>query len=282
MDDGRYGIYEEVPDTGVLILREIPDPAPLQLGETRPEFDEEGEPIWYIGNQGIVGPTDEELVFAELPIPKIKLRRIQARHMTEVFSIRGVNGFGIGAKGFVVRLDLQHLKNESRIPIDLEGVPVEVEVASAPAFRSHDDLYLSPVPVAAGIQVNFGDGFIAGGTLGPHIVRDETQPGIACCQIWSLTASHVAQDLNAPSPTPGTRPVYQPSTIAGSNLWGYIAHSWSALACSTVADPHCTSPSAPINWTDRNPDVAAIAHVNLAHILLGNGVGAMAAGKDPV
>jgi hypothetical protein len=106
-------------------LREIPDPAPLQLGETRPEFDEEGEPIWYIGDQGIVGPTDEELVSAELSIPKIELRRIQARHMTEVFSIRGVNGFGIGAKGFVVRLDPQHLKNESRIPIDLEGVPDE-------------------------------------------------------------------------------------------------------------------------------------------------------------
>jgi hypothetical protein len=278
--DGRYGIYEDIPSAGVLIPREIPDPAPLEAGEVRPEFDEEGEQIWYVGHQGVVGPTDEEPVSKELPVPKIELRRIQARRMAEVFRIRGVHGFGIGARGFVVRLDPQYLKNESRIPIDLEGIPVEVELASTPTFRSHYANHWRPVPISSGIQVLFANGFVASGTLGPHIVRDGTQPGgIACCQIWSLTASHVVQDFDEPPPVPGTRRVHQPTYIPGSptvGFWGYVAHSWSALACT----PICHLSSAPINWTDRTPDVAAIAHISLAHAENPNTF--VATGNEPI
>src|SRR3954454_24252732 len=36
--DGRDGIYEDLPGTGRIIARELPDPAPLQPGELRPAF----------------------------------------------------------------------------------------------------------------------------------------------------------------------------------------------------------------------------------------------------
>ncbi len=255
-EDNRYGVYEEVPGTGILIPRKIPDPDLLEVGETLPEFDEEGERIWYIGHQGIVGPTDEDLVSEQLPVPKIELRRIQARHMTAIFTIRGVHGFGIRATGFSVFLDPESSENQKAIPSTLEGIPVEVVTANAPTFRSHFDLYKRPVEIADGIQPDGAPGI---GTLGPHIVQNSP----TCCKIWSLTASHVVQDLNAPPPI--GKDVYQAGQIAG-NLWGKVAYSWSNLTCNTVADPNCTRPSAPVNWTDQTPDIAAIAHIALNHM----------------
>lgn len=266
MVDGRYGIHEEVPGTGMIILREIPDPAPLWSGEKRPEFDEEGSPIWYVGDQGIVGPTDEEPVSAELPIPKIELRRIQARRKGEILSVLGVHGFGIGAKGFLVLLDPEHLENESRIPAMLEGIPVEVEVTSPTVFVAHADLFRRPVEIGVGITVvREGETQQAFGTLGPHIVRDEIQPGIACCQIWSLTAGHLVQRLALFPPAPGTVPVYQPTNSSPGNLWGYVAHSWTNVTCNTPTDPNCNRPDAPVNFTDQTPDVGAIAHIGINH-----------------
>lgn len=75
---GCYHIFEKVPGTPYVIGREIPNPAPLEPGEVRPDFDPEtGLPIWYIGHQPFVGPTDEEPISPELPIAKIELERIR-------------------------------------------------------------------------------------------------------------------------------------------------------------------------------------------------------------
>lgn len=58
-----YGIFEEVPGTAVVLTRDLPDPAPLRLGEVRPDLDlETGERIWDKGDQGFVGPTMEFLL----------------------------------------------------------------------------------------------------------------------------------------------------------------------------------------------------------------------------
>ena len=84
--------------------------------------------MWYIGNQPYIGPTDEEPFSPDLPIPLIELKRIQARHQKEISSIPGVQGFGIGAKGFVVFLLPEKRENASQVPKVLEGVPVEVKL----------------------------------------------------------------------------------------------------------------------------------------------------------
>ncbi len=124
--DNCYGIYEEVPGTGVIINREIPDPAP-----GRPQGKEpykHGQEIWYIGNQPYVGPTDEEPFSKDLTISRVEMKRIQARHMKEIMSIPGVHGFGMGAKGFIVFLLPENKDNDKQIPQTLEGIPVEVEI----------------------------------------------------------------------------------------------------------------------------------------------------------
>jgi hypothetical protein len=258
--DGRYGIYEEVQGTGVLIPREIPDPAPLRKGRVRPSVDEEGEAIWYIGDQGFVGPTDEEPVSVDLPIPKIELRRIQARHMEQIFSIPGVHVFGIGVKGFVVSIDPEQISPGSRIPDEIENIPVIVEQGGVAQLKNHANKVTRPVPVGAGISTTFqvieGPIVTSAGTLGPHVVRDLTTPGIACCQIWSLTAAHVIQDFDEPIPV--GRLVYQPTN--SQPYWGKVAHSWSLISCGS----NC-GPTGLVNWTDQNPDVAAIAHIDLNH-----------------
>lgn len=134
--DNCYGIWEEVPGTGVIINREIPDPAPPRPGEVRSQLDKSGQPIWYIGHQAYVGPTDEEPFSPDLPIAKIELLRIKARHEREVMSISGVHGFGIGAKGFVVFLLPDKQENASQIPKALEGIPITVEIHEmATTFR---------------------------------------------------------------------------------------------------------------------------------------------------
>jgi hypothetical protein len=122
-----YTIVEEVPGTGIILARQLPNPAP-QLPEGVRMHDNAGRPIWYIGRQPYVGPTDEEPVSPELPLSLIALKRIHARHHQEIFSIPGVHGFGIGAKGFVVYLDPTRKDSASRIPTALEGAPVTVEV----------------------------------------------------------------------------------------------------------------------------------------------------------
>lgn len=170
--DGRFGVYEEAPRTGILFPREIPDPAPLRKDTVRPSITEEGEKIWHIGDQGFVGPTDEEPVSADLPIPKIELKRIKARHMERIFNISGVHAFGIGAQGFVVSIDPKQTSTRYSIPHEIEGIPVGVEEADFPRLKSHRFLVTRPVPVGAGINVPLprraggvqGNAF---GTVGP-------------------------------------------------------------------------------------------------------------------
>lgn len=131
-----YSVLEEVPGTGVIISRQIPNPAP-----GRPqgiEFDKRGRPLWYVGNQPIMGPTDEEPVSRDLPIPLIEVKRIQARHQQEIMSIPGVHGFGIGAKGFVVFVLPEKQDVMPQIPKVLEGIPVEVEVRGTAVFLGSD------------------------------------------------------------------------------------------------------------------------------------------------
>lgn len=119
-------------------MREVPNPAPIDPGEQRLEVDPEtGLPIWYIGHQPYVGPTDEQPFSQEFPVPKIALQRIQARYYAKIFSIPGVHGFGIGAKGFVVFMDSQQMANASLVPQAIQEVPVEVVPAGQFEAISH-------------------------------------------------------------------------------------------------------------------------------------------------
>jgi len=127
--DGCYGIYEEVPGTGFIISRQIPDPAPGRPKGV--QFDKRGRPMYYIGDQLIMGQIDEEPLSQDLPIPLIELKRIQARHQGKIFSISGVYGFGIGAKGFIIMLRSEVRDNVSLFPKTLEGVPVEIEIGGS-------------------------------------------------------------------------------------------------------------------------------------------------------
>lgn len=246
--DGRYGIHEEVPGTGQVLSRDLPDPAPLQPGEVRPEYDSEtGEPIWYIGTQGFVGPTDEEPLSTSLPIPKIELKRIKARHEREIFDIKGVHGLGIGEKGFIVSLLPERSKNQSLVPPFIEGIPVQVDVIGMAKKTSHENRLYRPVPLGVAIvaqSAGLGGGL---GTVGPHVVRDVADIG-ACCTIWSLTAGHVIKYEDIPAGIGIGIGVTQ-----GGQNWGNVAHIFQLQRC----DPNCSS-SSPVNDTRVNPDVAAI------------------------
>jgi hypothetical protein len=125
-----------VPGTGVIISRQIPNPAPGRPQGV--EFDKHGRPIWYVGNQPIMGATDEEPVSHDLPIPLIEVKRIQARHQRELMGIPGVHGFGIGARGFAVFVLPEKQDAIPQIPKALEGIPVEVEVRGMAVFLGSD------------------------------------------------------------------------------------------------------------------------------------------------
>lgn len=264
--DGRYGIFEEVPGTGIIISRDLPDPAPLGFREVRLQFDGEGEPIWYKGNQGYVGPIDEEPLSAELPIPRIELLRIKARHEREIMSIRGVNVFGIGAHGFLVTLDPQYQKNANQIPIHLEGVPVEIEEGEMLIGLHHVEQTYRPVPVGAGVRSATlpPPSGLANGTVGPHIVRDEADLGPGqCCQILSLTATHVVKPYAAPPLTPNSP---QAVIFQGTTSWGTVALSFQLVPCKVPgAYDRCSEPNPPTNDMRVRPDVAVIAHINTLH-----------------
>lgn len=128
-------------------------------------------------------------------------------------------------------------------------------------LKNHSNEVTRPVPVGARINILYtppgGPALNSSGTLGPHIVRDLTSPGIACCQIWSLTAAHVVQSFNETA-IPIGRLVYQPTN--SQPYWGKVAYSWALIPCGS----NC-GPTGLVNWTDQRPDVAAIAHIDLNH-----------------
>ena len=126
---GRHQIYEKMP-SGEIIPRHIPNPAPLRLGEVREEFDEDtGEAVWYIGHQRYVGPTDEEPISDEFPVPKIELLRIKTRHEKEICALPNIGGFGIGPRGLFVSFNPHYAESADRVPREIEGVPVEIVVS---------------------------------------------------------------------------------------------------------------------------------------------------------
>ncbi|MGH7963087.1 MAG: hypothetical protein ACRERD_14865, partial [Candidatus Binatia bacterium] len=246
--DGRYGIHEEVPGTNQVLSRDLPDPAPLQPGEVRPEYDDlTGESIWYIGTQGFVGPTDEEPLSASLPIPKIELKRIQARHEREIFDIKGMHGLGIGEKGFIVSLLPEKSKNRSLVPPFIEGIPVQVKITGMAKTMSHENRLYRPVPLGVAIVAQSAGLGGGQGSVGPHVVRDVADIG-TCCTIWSLTAGHVIQFNDIAAGLAVGRVVTQ-----GGQNWGTVTHKFQLQRC----DPNCSS-SSPVNDTRVNPDVAAI------------------------
>ena len=256
LGEGRYQIFEKVTtddQAEILIPRRVPNPAPLREGEVRERYDEEtGEDIWYIGDQGFIGPTDEEKWSDAAPLPTIELQRIQMDYQSEIMGVQGVHGFGISPTGFEVSLLPEYAHNESLLPADLDGVPLEVNLEEMVTLIGHETTRYRPVPTGAGITAWMQ------GTLGPHVVRNRDNIG-SCCQLWSLTASHIVKPLDAPSPTPGTRAVYQP-TVSSANTFGYVEHAFQMTPCDTVTDPVCLREDAPLNQSYREPDVAAIDH----------------------
>lgn len=276
LGDGRYQIFErlEVGGEEVLIQRMIPNPSAAVVSEAlEDEIDEEtGERIWYIGDQGFVGPTDEERWADEAPLSTIALKRIQMRHAPSIMSIPGVHRFGIGATGFVVGLHPEQALSTEQIPLSLDGIPVTVELANPIQPAAHHRTRLRPVPTGAGIGVKVyplsgGRWGVFSGTVGPHVVRNAENVG-TCCQLWGLTAGHVVKEYpHSSNPVPGTQAIYQPyGQWSASDIVGYVAHTFRLWACSTVTDPFCLRESTrqnpvPVNRTTTRPDIAAIDYL---------------------
>jgi hypothetical protein len=257
-----YNIMEEIPGTGLTIARQIPNPSPLEPDEQRLEFDPEtGLPIWYIGRQPYVGPTDEQPFSPAYPAPLIDLKRIQLHEQEKIFSISGVHSFGIGEKGFVVYLTPEHRHNDILVPQEIQGVPVEVKFAEPFEPTSHWLTRFAPVPAGVSVGARV---FVPGqgtastvGTLGPHIVRYTSE-----VRIHSLTSGHVLKLMDAPV---SSVVVYQP-TPASSNArqWGTLVRGFQHVPCDTAADPLCQSSSAPINNTWEKPDIGVIQNITPA------------------
>lgn len=249
----QYQIFESivVNEREHIVAREIPNPAPLKEGEVRETVDEDtGEPIWYIGTQAYIGPTDEE-PFSEHHgnRSKIDMLRIKFRNEDRIFAIPGVHSFGIGTKGFEVSIrGEQATEHKAKIPATIEGVPVEVTVEGISPLSAHSRTRFRPVPTGAGIGSQWWVG-----TLGPPVVS--TTGG--CCRIWSLTAGHVVKaSLSDPTPALNSVPVYQPGTALSRNLFAYVLHAFQLDECGTWEK--CNEDAATTNRTNADPDIALL------------------------
>ena len=250
--EGEFGIHETVPGSDYVITRDLPDPAPLEPGEVRVNVHPEtGEPLWYKGNQAFVGPTDEELWSTSLPVPLIQLKRIRYRHDAELRKIDGVHAIGIGENGLLVEILPEKSANRRLIPSAIEGIPVVVEETGAPIMISHAYTYYRPLPVGAGIGSTLPTGGY--GTVGPHVSRDFSDIG-RCCQLFTLTAGHVIQDLSLPIPS--GRFIYS----GGSASYGYFGFMFRLTPCTGQDRNTCLYFAGPVNDTRWVPDVAAIGH----------------------
>lgn len=139
-------VESDVEDGAIIIMREIPNPAPEIMA--RADYDPEiggyydpdtGARVWFVGTDAFTGPTDEEKWSSHLPVSTIEMKRIKARHLDRIFSIEGVNSFGIGAHGFVVGVSPHTPESHAVVPKDLEGIPVEVRIQGLAVLNSHDD-----------------------------------------------------------------------------------------------------------------------------------------------
>lgn len=264
-----YSIYEyvdaDVGDGAIIIPREIPNPAPSVMkaddydstigGYIDPDTDER---VWYVGTQEFVGPTDEEKWSPDLPVSTIEMKRIQARHMDTILGIPGVTSFGIGTAGFVVYLQSAYKEDSyDRIPSNLEGVPVEIEVTDAVAYFGNTTsatlatTRLRPVP--AGVSLSVGSSWHVG-TLGPHAVRDaDTATNKTCCQMLSLTAGHVANPWNASPTRWDNQPAYSPGTPyrtkpKATDRIGAVDFVFAAEYCGKVRSNPALPLSNPNRW----------------------------------
>ncbi len=180
-------VESDVEDGAIIIMREIPNPAPeiMEREDSDPEIggfydSDTGERVWFIGKDAITGPTDEEKWSPHLPVSTIEMKRIKARHLDRIFRIEGVNSFGIGTHGFVVGLSPHVPENRALIPDELEGIPVTVKIRGVAVMNSHESARIRSLPA----DVSVGRGASSWGTLGPHIVRDtDTASGGTCCQM---------------------------------------------------------------------------------------------------
>ena len=234
-------VESDIDEGAVIIMREIPNPAP-EIKE-RADYDPEiggyydpdtGERVWFIGNMAVIGPTDEEKWSPDLPVSTIEMKRIKARHLGRILSIRGVNSFGIGKSGFVVGVDPVFSENRALVPTDLEGIPVTVELEGVAILNGHENAYIRPIP--AGVSV--GRGPTQWGTLGPHVVRDtDTSDNGTCCEMLSLTAAHVLNLYNyAPSSVAGL-PTYSPGKFAEPQYeMGEIGHVFQLQSCGGLLE----------------------------------------------
>ena len=259
----EYQIYEYVETDGPeasIISRRIPNPAPLRDNEVRETVDEEtGEPVWYIGTQAFIGPTDEEPWSEEIPLPYIELKRIRRRYNATIFRIPGVRGFGIGEHGFHVALLPEYADNADLVPTALEGVPVVVEIEEEFTDFGHERQKFRPLPGGAAIATDDGSQY-NNGTLGPHVVRDRPHVSL-CCQFWSLTNAHVVKQ--DPTMNNVLSPVYQPAPVFSDEPEsalevGTVAYAFTLTSCKTSNDPDCRLDNIPVNDTNRKPDIAAI------------------------
>ena len=270
LPDNSYHIFQSITVDGEeqIIPRSMPNPAPLRDdADPRGTIDpDSGKPVWYIGDQAHVGPTDREPFSQLYRVPLIDLKVIHRQNTDAIMGVLGVHGFGIGKTGFTVAVLPEYATlATAALPTTIDGVPVTVSIEPRPQLIRHDSVLFRPIPVAAGISVLHGGsgGIVQSetGTLGPHIVRTEQNIG-SCCQIWALTATHVVKSMDEAMPVPGTRLVFQPVTVSHpfpfSHQMGTVRYAFELLSCNTAGDPECTSAGLPVNWTFRHPDVAAI------------------------
>ena len=266
----EYSIYEyaesDVEDEAIIISRQIPNPAPeiVERDDYDPEIGgyydpETDERVWFIGKQEIVGPTDEEKWSPALPVSTIEMKRIQARHMDRIMSIPGVHGFGIGTKGFTVDLLFKFKENLERIPDNLEGIPLEVNLTKGLDVLSTHLERIRPIP--AGVSVGVG---LGSGTLGPHAVRDtDTASNKRCCELLSMTAGHVLNPSNHPSSWLA-KWAYSPGNTASQyNRIGLVDFVFVQTSCGTnrTWSSTCTGTSGSlINRTTHKPDIGLISY----------------------
>ncbi len=246
----EYQIYEYVETDGeeaVILPRRIPNPAPLEEGEVRNAMDDDGNPVWYIGRQGIVGPTDEEPWSKDIPVSYIELKRIQERYLNTMLDISGVHGFGLGANGFTASLLPEYADNADLVPTEIEDIPVTVELRNVHKSFGHAATAFRPIPVAAGIGSLYN-----GGTLGPHVVRDRPHV-MQCCTLWSLTAAHVVRQNITSSTASSPTPI---ATIPTPRKVGNIAYAFTLVGCGPTSS-ECERVGYK-NRTSQRPDAAAI------------------------
>lgn len=126
-------------------------------------------------------------------------------------------------------------------------------------LRSHQGVRYRPVPLGVGVGRVLAGIERREGTIMAHIVRNQDSIGF-CCVINTLTAGHVMKHPEDALPVPGSEPpTVQPGpSQTASAPWGFFIKGFVQTRC----DPNCTSPSAPLNTSAGNPDVAVIAHVS--------------------